>query len=102
MTNDEFDASLVLHRLNSIDKTLLNVSQSLERLVLVEERQMQTNVALERAFGVLEKHETRLGAVEQANVLNNRTSTWAERGILTVVGALFAVAMHRIFTTGSL
>lgn len=102
MTNEEFDANLVLHRLNSIDKTLINVSNSLERLVLVEERQTQTNAALERAFNLMEKMDLRLGIVEKSDVLNSRTSSWAERGILTIVGALFAVVMHRVFTTGGL
>lgn len=102
LTPDEFDASLVLHRLNSIDKTLLNVSQSLERLVLVEERQAQTNASLERAFSVLEKMDVRLDAVEKANVLNNRTSSWVDRAILTALGALFAFAMSAVLTKGSL
>jgi hypothetical protein len=102
VTPDEFDASLVLHRLNSIDKTLMNVSQSLERLVLVEERQAQTNASLERAFGVLEKMDVRLGVVEKANVLNNRASGWVERGLLAAAGALFAMFIHSLFTKGGL
>jgi hypothetical protein len=88
---NEMEHQVVLHRLDRIDKTLDNLSASIERLVLVEERQLQTNAAMERAFKVLESHGVRLADLERAEMINKRTNVWVERALLACAGALGAL-----------
>jgi hypothetical protein len=88
MPPDDVEMGVVLHRLDAIDKTLGRITDSLDRLVRVEERQAQTNSAVERSFKAIEALEKRVVPLEQAATLNNRTSVWVERALLAAAGAV--------------
>jgi ABC-type phosphate transport system auxiliary subunit len=102
------DLRVVLHRLDAMDTTLSRINDSLERLVRVEERQLQTAASVERAFKTIEAvSETinkrldhvsaRVGALEIPSAINNRTSVWVERAFTVTIVAAFAVAGTRVF-----
>lgn len=92
------DAKMVLYRLDQIDKNISVLSASVSRLVLVEDRQAQANLALDRAFKLLDVQSARINALENAGVLNNRTSAWVERGLLACAGALLAIIYKNLIT----
>jgi len=87
---NEIDNKVVLHRLDSIDKTLERITASIDRLVLVEERQARTHEAVERAFRVIEALDGRTQALEKQLPGVSRTSSWMDRTVwaAAVVGVL--------------
>ncbi len=65
------------------------LTNAVTKLALIEERQSQTALALERAFKAIERVEMRIMALEQSNPMHNRTSSWVEKilwGAATVGG----------------
>jgi len=61
------------------------LSKSINKLALVEERQTQTAQALERAFKAISKIEDRVTVLEQDAPKTKETSAWVDRFILAVV-----------------
>lgn len=60
---------------------LKDLTSAVTKLAIVEERQGQASLALERAFKVLEKVEGRLDALEKAAPLQAQTSSWVHAGV---------------------
>lgn len=76
---------------------LKDLTTAVTKLAIVEERQGQASLALERAFKVLEKVEGRLDALEKAAPLQLQTSQW----VMTAVwAAVVAVALFVAKKTG--
>jgi hypothetical protein len=67
---------------------LKELTAAINRLALVEERQAQTALALERAFAALTKVEDRLARLELAGVNSTRTSAMVDKGIWIIVTAI--------------
>lgn len=99
MPPDEAEMGVVLHRLDAIDKTLGRITDSLDRLVRVEERQAQTNAAVERSFKAIEALEKRVVPLELAATLTTRTSVWVDRAVW---GAAAAAVMYVAKASGLL
>lgn len=83
---------IVLFRLTSIEKTMLDLADKVGRLILIEERQTRTTEALTRVFDTLKAYDERLRALELAQPITNRTNVWVERAVIAVVGAAMAGA----------
>lgn len=71
---------------------LKELATAVTKLAVIEERQQQATQALERAFKVLEKVETRLDNIERSQPLQQQSSDWVTKGVWAVVCvvALFA------------
>lgn len=93
------DTKIVMHRLDSIDKTLVRITESLDRLVRVEERQMQMHQAIERAFESIAEADTRLSVIERKLPDVARTSVWVDRAVW---GTAAAGVMYVLKKTGLL
>lgn len=75
-------------------KTALNkLSDAITKLALVEQTQAQTADALERAFRAIERIESRLSTLEQAQPRNDQTSIWVDRGITGLIGICVGIAL---------
>ncbi len=86
----ESDINVVITRLGllsedvgELKETLRQIASAVTRLALVEERQMQTNEALSRAFKQIDKLdlkltgiEQRLGTLERMQPLQQQTNGW--------------------------
>ncbi|MGL4639876.1 MAG: hypothetical protein ACRCVX_09180 [Shewanella sp.] len=69
-------------------KTALNkLSEAITKLALVEQQQMQTAEALERAFKTISRIDDRLIALELAAPKYKETSGWVDKFILAVIMA---------------
>lgn len=69
-------------------KTALNkLSEAITKLALVEQQQLQTAEALERAFKSLSRHDDRLSALELAAPKAKETSGWVDRFVLALIVA---------------
>jgi chromosome segregation ATPase len=70
---------------------LAKLSDAVTKLALIEQSQGQAAEALERAFKMIEKIETRVAALEQSQPKNDMTSAWMERILVGIVGFAAAV-----------
>ena len=96
----ESDINVVITRLGllsedvrELKETLRKIASAVTRLALVEERQMQTNEALSRAFKQIDKLdlkltgiEQRLGTLERLQPLQQQTNGWVMTSVWIVAG----------------
>ena len=95
------DINVVITRLGllsedvgELKETLRQIASAVTRLALVEERQMQTNEALSRAFKALDKLdiklvsvEQRIGSLERLQPQQQQTTTWVVSAVWAAAGA---------------
>ena len=95
------DINVVITRLGllsedvgELKETLRAIASAVTRLALVEERQMQTNEALSRAFKQIDKLdlkltgiEQRLGTLERMQPLQQQTNGWVMTSVWIAAGA---------------
>ena len=96
----ESDINVVITRLGllsedvgELKETLRQIASAVTRLALVEERQMQTNEALSRAFKQIDKLdlklvgiEQRLGMLERMQPLQQQTNGWVMTAVWIAAG----------------
>ena len=97
----ESDINVVITRLGllsedvgELKETLRQIATAVTRLALVEERQMQTNEALSRAFKQIDKLdlkltgiEQRLGTLERMQPLQQQKNGWVMTSVWIAAGA---------------
>jgi hypothetical protein len=67
---------------------LKELATAVTKLAIIEERQQQASLALERAFKVLEKVETRLDSIEKAQPLQQQSTDWVTKAVWAVVAVV--------------
>lgn len=79
---------VIAHKLESLHgdvgdmkQVLRDLTTAVTKLAIVEERQGQAAISLERAFKVLEKVEGRLDALERREPMNTQASEWVTRAV---------------------
>ncbi len=82
-----------------MNDTLGKLTDAVNKLALVEERQSQLSAAQERAFKALERTESRVSALELYVPANKRMSVWVDRATW---GAIGLIAMAVIKKSGLL
>ena len=97
------DINVVITRLGllsddvgELKETLRQIASAVTRLALVEERQMQTNEALSRAFKQIDKLdlkltsiEQRIGSLERLQPQQQQTTPWVVSAVWAAAGAAF-------------
>ena len=81
---------------SDIKGTLKDLTTAINKLALVEERITNAAAAQERTFKALEKLEERIDNLEKAQVIDDNTSKWIDRGVVAFVGAAAAYIWERI------
>lgn len=77
-----------LHKdVKGMEQVLQDLTKAITRLAVMEERQSNAHLAIERAFSLLTKIEERVASVEQAVNNVTRTSLWVDRGVWAVAAA---------------
>ena len=94
------DINVVITRLGllsedvgELKETLRAIASAVTRLALVEERQMQTNEALSRAFKAIDKLDLKIVAVEQRIGSLERVQPQQQQTTAWVTTALWAAAV---------
>ena len=75
---------------------LKDLASAIIKLALVEERQGQTSLQLERAFKVMERLEARVANLEVAAPLNKQTNAWVLSGVWAAVGVIALVVLKSV------
>lgn len=90
-----------------IKGALKDLTAAITKLALIEERQTQASLALERAFTAVEKLEEkltgideRLRSIEKNDVSQSRTSEYVDKAIWAAVGLLAMFAASRLGLLG--
>ena len=99
----DHDVSVLSARLQSlhqdvgeIKSALGSLTKAITKLALIEERQVVTNNALERAFVALEKVEHRINALEKDAPLTKRNNIWMDRVVTAIIVGLAAALLEMI------
>lgn len=99
------DATLAIlnHRVEALHQdfsemrtVLRELSAAINKLALVEERQMQFAEVQERAFNALEKIEERLAALERRAPELQRTNVWIDRAVLATIAIVFLFVAKKV------
>ena len=85
---------------SDIKGTLKDLTQAINKLALVEERISNAVAAQERTFKMIERMEERIERLEKAQVLDDNSSKWMERGLVAVLGAGAAFIWDKIKNGG--
>lgn len=80
---------------SEMKSVLKDLATAITKLALIEERQANAAAALERAFGALERVETRVAALEKDVPANKRVSVWVDRAIWAGMGLLVMTVMKK-------
>lgn len=81
-----------MERMESI---LCQMSESISKLAVVEERQAATAETIRRLYDKLDAVETRLRSLEIAEPMQTQTTTWIMNAVWGIVGAVGAYAIAR-------
>jgi hypothetical protein len=73
---------------SQLEKVIESIDNSLKTLVALEVKHTQTATALERAFGEIEKHNTRLKCMEVEMPTIKLVRGWVITGVIAMVGLL--------------
>jgi hypothetical protein len=81
----------MLHEdVTEMKSVLKDLTIAINRLAVVEERQIQAAASLERAFAFLEKIDARVAVLEKQAVTTHQTSDWVGKAVWALAAA-FAV-----------
>ena len=99
MASDEVLAvrlDLLQEDVGEIKTALGKLSDAITKLALVEQSQLQTADALERAFKAIERVEMRLEKLEETSTKNSESSKWVDRAAGAILTAIVAAALKAI------
>ena len=83
-----------------IKGSIKELTSAINKLALVEERISNAVAAQERTFKAIEKMEERIEKLEKAQVIDDNTSKWLDRGFVALVGAAATYIWERIRNGG--
>lgn len=76
----------LLHEdVGEIKAALGKMSEAITKLALVEQNQMQTAEAIERAFQAIERVERRIEKLEHASWQSSDSAKWIDRAIVAAI-----------------
>ena len=78
-----------------MESVLQELTKAITKLAVMEERQANAHIAIERAFGILTKIEERVGALEKAVINTSRTSLWVDRALWATAAAALMYILRR-------
>lgn len=81
---------------SNMKDVLRELATAVTKLAVIEERQQQATQALERAFKVLEKVETRLDNIERSQPMQQQSTDWVNRGMWAGVCVLALFIIKKV------
>lgn len=99
MADIEVLATKLEHLSEGVDRMesiLAQMSESLNKLSIVEERQTTTAETVRRLYDKLDTLEERLRTLEIAEPIQSQTSQWIINGVWGIVGAIGAYLVAKL------
>lgn len=99
MADIEVLATKLEHLSEGVDRMesiLAQMSESLNKLSIVEERQATTAETIRRLYDKLDTLEERLRTLEIAEPIQSQTSQWIINGVWGIVGAIGAYLVAKL------
>lgn len=99
MADIEVLATKLEHLSEGVDRMesiLAQMSESLNKLSIVEERQATTAETVRRLYDKLDTLEERLRTLEIAEPIQSQTSQWIINGVWGIVGAIGAYLVSKL------
>lgn len=99
MADIEVLATKLEHLSEGVDRMesiLAQMSESLNKLAIVEERQATTAETVRRLYDKLDTLEERLRTLEIAEPIQSQTSQWIINGVWGIVGAIGAYLVAKL------
>lgn len=81
---------------NDMKESLKDISVALQSLVLVEERQAHSKVAMQRLEDRLDKTDARIGAIEKELPETRLVTGWVLKGVLGALAVLGAAVIKLV------
>jgi len=81
--------------MGEIKASMKDMAQAVTKLALIEERQVQSAQALERAFKTIEKHDERIDILEKVTADTTRTSKWVDRAVWAILAGVSTVIFNK-------
>lgn len=88
---------LIEYRLSAIEKAVSSISDNMGKLVLLEQKHMETREALARAFKTIEALDVRVKAMEDELPTLKMTRGWVIAGTLGTISVVGIFAFKVIF-----
>lgn len=96
------DLNLLNHKFDSLNETVNDVKLSIKelttaitKLTLIEERQLQTSLSVERAFNSISRIEERLNKLELMAPANKKLSVWIDRASWAAMGLIIMFVIKK-------
>ena len=77
----------LIHKVSRLEDAIGKMAESVNRLAIMEERQMADRQAVERAFAEIAKLQAVTVEHEKQIIISARASVWVERGVWTAAAA---------------
>lgn len=89
----EDDINVITYRLGAIEDAISTVSKSMQQLVILEQKHIETREALGRAFDNIEDHDARIKKIEIELPTLTLTRGWILSGVITIVSLVVLAAL---------
>ena len=100
--NDAVNAQkldVIIGNVDELKSAVKELTKSVNRLAVVEERQQRDAESLTRAFKELEKHDTRLKVLEQAQPMQQHSSDMVQKVLYHVVTIAITAVLTASFVS---
>lgn len=82
--------------IKEVKSTLKELTAAVNRLAVIEERQVTDRASLDRAFGSIKDHEGRLKCLEAGQITNKQTSAWVHQAVWACVAFIALVVAKKV------
>lgn len=83
----------------SVKDAIHILASAVQKLALIEDRQVSDRAAIGRAFTDIGDHETRLRALEQSAPIQKQSSEWVSKIISQIISILVAAVIGTVVAT---
>lgn len=82
--------------LREVKSTLKELTAAVNRLAVIEERQVTDRASLDRAFGAIKDQEIRIKCLEAGQVTNKQVGHWVLSAVWAAVGVVGLVVARKV------
>ena len=89
----------IIDNVDDLKKAVGELTKSVNRLAIIEERQATTSDSLGRAFKELEKHDKRISTLELAQPIQRQSSDIVQKAVALILAAVIGASLSSVITS---